>query len=384
MKIALAHKRLDLKGGTERDLYRTAEGLKNLGHEVHLFCGEYAVAAPPDTFTHSVPVLPLGRTAQLWSFATCASRFIRRHSCDIVMGFGRLLEQDIIRCGGGSHRGFLDRFGRDGGGSRRLWQKVSVYHQSVLAIEKRQFQRGRFKKILAVSEEVKRDLMEHYALSDDRIEVIYNGVDTLRFHPSRRREARSVIRERWKIPMEAPLVLFVGSGFRRKGLDRMLRAWNTPDCAPFYLLVVGDDARIGYYKAWAESVAPRRIVFTGPQKDIENYYGAADVVALPSLQEAFGNVVLEGLASGLPILLSRAVGAAELLKGSLAEGILDRAEDEREFGGKIIRLLDQGRDPAFVVEARRVSEGFSWQHHFRKLEAMLVELNGSNNIGTTT
>lgn len=43
MKIALVHKRLDLKGGTERDLFKTAEGLRDLGHEIHLFCGEFGV-----------------------------------------------------------------------------------------------------------------------------------------------------------------------------------------------------------------------------------------------------------------------------------------------------------------------------------------------------
>ena len=106
MKIALAHKRLDLKGGTERDLYRTAEGLRDLGHEVHLFCAEYGVEAPPETFSHRIPVLPLGRTARLWSLATWGPETVRRHRCDIVVGFGRMVTQDVVRSGGGTHRGF--------------------------------------------------------------------------------------------------------------------------------------------------------------------------------------------------------------------------------------------------------------------------------------
>ena len=58
MKIALVHKRLDLNGGTERDLFQTAEGLRDLGHEVHLFCSEYGVPAPRDVIVHHVPVIP--------------------------------------------------------------------------------------------------------------------------------------------------------------------------------------------------------------------------------------------------------------------------------------------------------------------------------------
>ena len=65
MKIALVHRRLDRRGGTELDFYRTAIGLRDLGHEVHLFCSEFGIDPPPGTYGHSVPIVPLGRTARL-------------------------------------------------------------------------------------------------------------------------------------------------------------------------------------------------------------------------------------------------------------------------------------------------------------------------------
>ena len=102
MKIALVHKRLDLSGGTERDLVQTAKGLRDLGHEVHLFCSEYKAAVPKEIVAHSIPVIPLGRTVRLWSFAWRAPAVIARANCDIVISFGRLLRQDILRCGGGT------------------------------------------------------------------------------------------------------------------------------------------------------------------------------------------------------------------------------------------------------------------------------------------
>src|SRR5262245_64085500 len=90
LKIALMHKRLDLKGGTERDLFKTAEGLRDLGHEVHLFCSEFGVAPPAGVRAHRVPVLPPGRTLRLWSFAWFAPRIINNAACDVVVSFGRL------------------------------------------------------------------------------------------------------------------------------------------------------------------------------------------------------------------------------------------------------------------------------------------------------
>jgi len=373
MKIALVHKRLDLNGGTERDLFQTAEGLRDRGHEVHLFCSEYGVEAPRGVVIHRVSVLPLGRTARLWSFAWFAPRMIERAGCEVVVSFGRLLRQDILRSGGGTHRGFLERLGQEGGARRRFWQRISIYHRSLLALERRQYRESGAAKIIAVSEEAKRDIVAHYSVPAEKIVVIYNGVDQNRFNPARRAEVRCSMREHWKIPLDAPLVLFVGTGFRRKGLDRVISIWQSPRLQQVFLLVVGDDTRIGRYHSWANTIAPGRILFAGRRNDVENYYAAADVVVLPAVQEAFGNVVIEGLASGLAVLVSRSVGAAEILHGRLAQGIVNQIEDPKELEEKLLMLLERSRDPVWIGEARRVAEEYSWANHFSRFEMVLRE-----------
>jgi UDP-glucose:(heptosyl)LPS alpha-1,3-glucosyltransferase len=374
VRIALAHKRLDLNGGTERDLYRTAEGLRDLGHEVHLFCSEFGVAPPPGTFSHRVPFLPFGRMARLWSLVLLTPVIIGKHPCDIVVSFGRMLRADLVRCGGGTHRGFLERFGAEAGMGRRFWQGVNLYHRSVLFLEKRQFAPGHYRKIIAVSQGVRGDIVEHYAVPAERITVLYNGVDLERFNPSSRHEWRCRIRREWGIPEQAPLVLFVGSGFRRKGLDRLLSIWGAPELRNAYLLIVGEDTRIAQYRARAHAIAGERIVFAGRQEAVERYFGAADVVALPSIQEAFGNVVLEGLASGTPVVVTCGVGAAEVLRGGLVEGIVKVADDGQELTHKIATQLKLSGVPAYREEARRTGEDYSWRSHFRELEAALMEV----------
>lgn len=374
MRIALAHKRLDLKGGTEKDLYRTAEGLRDLGHEVHLFCCEYGVAAPAGVQSHLLPVLPLGRTARLASLAILGPKCIERFQCDVVVSFGRMLRQDVLRCGGGSHRGFLQRMALSGGARRRLWQEFSPYHQSLLAIERREFCAGRYKKILAVSGEVKRDLIENYAVPENTIAVIYNGVDTERFHPANRESRGLTVRRQHAIPPTAPLVLFVGNGFQRKGLDRLMTLWDSVKMKEVYLLVVGDDARLSRYRSWAASVAPGRIAFAGRREDVENYYAAADMVALPSLQEAFGNVVLEALSSGVPVLVSATAGAAEILAGRLIKGAVAGSDDPAALANALLELLRSSSDATLRREARQLAEQYSWTRHFDKVDALLKEV----------
>ena len=373
MKIALAHKRLDNKGGTEVDFCRTASGLRDLGHEVHLFCGEFAIEPPPGTYAHRIPIAPMGRTARLWSFAKVAPRIMRPYSCDLVVSFGRMICQDVLRSGGGSHRAFLQKLAGEGGPRRRLWQALSPYHLSLLALERRQFQPGNYKRILAVSAEVKRELLATYAIPEDKITVIYNGVDDKRFHLGLRERFRAPIRKQWHIPADAPMVLFVGSGFRRKGLDRLLKAWQSPRLKDAYLVVVGDDAKRVRYQALAEERANGKVIFVGRRHDVESYYGAADLLALPAVQEAFGNVVLEAAAAGLPAVVSPVVGAAEILEGRLMEGIVSRPEDTQEMASKLQSMLERGRDGDLSAEARKLAERYSWTKHFSRLEVFLKE-----------
>jgi UDP-glucose:(heptosyl)LPS alpha-1,3-glucosyltransferase len=371
LKIALVHKRLDLNGGTERDLYLTAEGLRDLGHEVHLFCSEFWVQVPAGVIAHRVPAMPFGRTARLWSFALNGSKSAASADCDVTVGFGPILRQDVLRCGGGSHRRFLEQLGAEGGWRRRAWQRFSVYHQSVLAIERRQYNLDRFKEIIAVSGRVKDDLMRTYSIPEHRIKVIYNGVDPIRFTPNGREQARVAVRDQWGIPRAAAVVLFIGSGFRRKGLDRLLSIWQSQRLQQTWLLVVGDDAGIAHYKKLAATVGEGRIIFTGRQTEVERFYAAADLLALPAVQEAFGNVVLEALSCGLPVLVSREVGAAELLSGALVQGIVDRPENSVELEGKLVALLEHAADPELIREAITTAARFTWQNHLRELEGCL-------------
>ncbi|HKY08162.1 MAG TPA: glycosyltransferase family 4 protein [Candidatus Binatia bacterium] len=373
MKIGLVHKRLDLKGGTERDLFQTAEGLRDLGHEIHLFCSEYGVEPPHGVVAHRVPVIRFGRTLRLWSFDRSARAGVRQAGCHCVIGFGRLQRQDILRCGGGTHRGFLHELGQNGGWRRRLWQRASLYHRSLLMIEKRQYDVNGAQTIIAVSEQVKRDIIANYSVPAEKIVVVYNGVDHKRFHPGKRGEVRDQLRGYWKIPFDAPLILFVGSGFRRKGLHHLLSIWKSPRLDRAFLLVVGTDPRMARYRARAESIAPGRIIFAGRQEQIENYYAAADGLALPALQEAFGNVVIEALASGLPVVVSRAAGASEIIRGSLAAGILEEPGEAEILERKLLWLLEKSRDSGCAQEARRIAEEYSWENHFRKLEDCLLK-----------
>jgi glycosyltransferase involved in cell wall biosynthesis len=98
------------------------------------------------------------------------------------------------------------------------------------------------------------------------------------------------------------------------------------------------------------------------------------VVALPSIQEAFGNVVLEGLACGLPVVVTRGVGAAEVLRENLAQGIVNNPDAPSQLAEKITAQLRWSKEPSYRKKARKLGEDYSWRSHFHKLEAVLMEV----------
>lgn len=374
----MAHKRLDRRGGTETVFYRTAEGLRDLGHDVHLFCGEFHIPPPTGTRIHKVPYWPLGRTARLLSFAFLAPRVISRYGCDVVLSFGRMVSQDILRSGGGTHKLFLQKMGATGGLRKQLWYRLSLYHRSVLALEKHQFSNGSFKKVIAISQQVKKEIIGDYCVPAEKIAVIYNGIDLERFHPRNRKVWSTEVRRRFRIPADRPLVLFVGNGFRRKGLDLLIRAWAAPSLQDVFLLVVGSDPAMARYvrRARAQGLAGR-VIFAGRDTEVEKYYGAADLFAMPSFQEAFGHSSLEALASGLPILVSARSGSSEILEGELRKGIVQELSNPKEMQDCILSLLDPARWPARSQAARDVAERYSWKRYFAELERELSEVRGS-------
>jgi glycosyltransferase involved in cell wall biosynthesis len=82
---------------------------------------------------------------------------------------------------------------------------------------------------------------------------------------------------------------------------------------------------------------------------------------------------LEALASGLPAVVSKNVGAAEVLKGGLAEGIVVHPEDPEEIATRLLALLERNRDPSFSSSARKLGKEYSWRNHFTKLDDFLKE-----------
>jgi UDP-glucose:(heptosyl)LPS alpha-1,3-glucosyltransferase len=159
-----------------------------------------------------------------------------------------------------------------------------------------------------------------------------------------------------RVPAGASALLFVGSGFERKGLGTALEALAQIR-ADARLIVLGR-GNVDAYQAQARRLGiEERVIWLGPRPDVERWYGAADVVVLPTTYEPFGNVHLEALASGVPIVTTSAAGGAEIVNDMC--GAVVAPGDPRALAEAVERLGGRSRDDLSAA-CRTTAEPFTY------------------------
>ncbi len=283
---------------------------------------------------------------------------LKKQRFDIIQSHDKTLYQDIYRAGDGCHIEWLRQRWLRTGLAGKLSIVFNPYHWLVLSLERMIFRGHRYKKILAISDLVKKNIIENYRVPAPDIEVIYNGVDLEKFHPDNKIKYRSSIRKQHGLSESDFVVLFVGSGFERKGVKYLIQAVEALS-APVSVLIVGK----GPEEKFKNPGGRQKIVFCGPRRDIEKYYAASDVFVFPSIYEPFGNVHLEALASGLPVITTQNSGAAEIIRQGVNGFVVERPEDYRAIADKIRMLTEGNKRESMSLEARSLAEKFTFKRY---------------------
>ncbi|MCK5551979.1 MAG: glycosyltransferase, partial [Deltaproteobacteria bacterium] len=180
MRIALSIDTFSrTKGGAERYLVDLAQKLSHDGHEVHIFASRWDEIGDGLSF-HNVPVIPFPRSLRLASFAINNARSIKREQFDIALGLGNTLIADVLQPHGGVHWIWF-------------WRSLRAYEHPVLRgiklmgrllsakqwvsgfIEEVPYRRRCSPRIIAISQMVKDDIIQHYRVPPERVTLIYNG-----------------------------------------------------------------------------------------------------------------------------------------------------------------------------------------------------------------
>lgn len=351
MKIALVNHTYSLShGGLERFAVNLALSLRRAEHDVHVF-GMTASGLPSQIPVHilSIPRKPSWR--RIFSFHREAARAVRVEGFDIVFGLTRFFPMDIYRMGDGVQRHWM-RIRYPFGPWRWLNYLLNPVHLLNFLFERKILAGGGAKRIITNSRLCKEHAQSYYGVPEERIDVVYNGVDHDYFNPRRLAAFREETRRELGLGPEDTAVLHISNNWSRKGLGVTLKAIGRlgERGRRLHLLVVGRGRPAPFRKLAATLGIEDRVHFVGPTAKVECSYAAGDLLVLPTLYDPFSNVCLEAMACGLPVITTAGNGAAEIIEEGITGCVQREPKDDRELA----RIIESNcLDP---VAIRRMGE----------------------------
>src|SRR6266566_1916439 len=323
-------------------------------HSVTVYAGAFLPALRSAVKCRWLPV-PLrpavARLATLWSASAVVSR---RRPSEIVHVQGADAPVGNVVTAHFCNRtmqGLAD-------GAPKLHRRINRYVGA--AAEKYCMSKPSTRRIIAVSHQVKSEIEGEYGVDPHKTLVIPHGVDAEVFHPRHRERWRVAVRDRLGLSREEFVVLFVGADYHRKGLIPLLKAAQRVQGA-LKVLAVGVTVDASLARIVEDERLDHLARFPGHCTDIAPLYAAADCFALPTRYDPFSLATLEAMASGLPVIVSRAAGVTEILSSDRDCLILEDPNDVGLLAQHITRLMqDETLRSRLGVEARKAAERHSW------------------------
>ncbi|MDA7441029.1 glycosyltransferase family 4 protein [Candidatus Pseudothioglobus singularis] len=250
----------------------------------------------------------------------------------------------FYRAGDGVHKVFLNIEKKS---------KLNPLHPIYLYLEKICFKRAI--KIIAISQMVKDNIIKTYEIEPDKISVIYNGIELKEMNYKKSIDKLS---QEFSLNKDNRIILFVGSGYKRKGVEEFLQIISKIDNVHnIKAFVIGKEKNMSYYQNLAKELnIKKRVFFTGPREDVDDFYTISDIFLFPTHYEPFGSVILEAMNLKNVVFTTKQCGASELLNSEFVM----QSPDDISVIKKINNLLKNNDMLEMIKEQNRLrSKQFS-------------------------
>lgn len=342
MKIAFCLYKYFPYGGLQRDFMRFLEEAKSRGHSCRVYCISWQGAQPDNIDLHFVPAKALSNHRRNEIYADYVLNDLKADSVDVVFGFNKMPGLDIYYAADSCYE---DKAQNSRGSLYRLGKRYKHFS----SFEKIIFTPQAATDILLISETEKEKFIEHYKTEPQRMFMLPPGISKDRCAPDNASTVRQQFREEFKLGQDDKLLLFIGSGFIKKGLDRAIRALaSLPDNKvksegkknKTSLFVLGQD-KDAKFKRLAEKLGvAKQVVFMSGRDDVPRFLLGADALIHPALDEAAGIVLLEALVAGLPVLVTDVCGYAHHIADAHAGIVLKTPFNQTVMNTSLVEMLD--------------------------------------------
>jgi UDP-glucose:(heptosyl)LPS alpha-1,3-glucosyltransferase len=375
MKIALLLERFDRGGGgLEQWAWSLAHALADRGHSITVLA--FRAGATPRSPKIALRLLPWHRCRI--ARARVADAAVVGAGFDVSHDLGIATAADLLHPQSGSRLANERRERESWSTTRRVMMAIDPLRRRWLA-QVRQFEELRYRRnssslVVAVSRMVAEDLRAWNGVTPERIRLIPNGIDAGRYHPPLVQE-----RDRWRRGLDfegRTVFLFAAQNPRLKGLATLLDAFATarvgrPD---MLLATMGKAPDKETLRAVRRLGLGDAVVLAGRVPDPYPYYAASDVFVLPTWHDACSLTLLEACACGLPVITTRANGAAERLSDGREGRILPTPGDVAALASALVELSSPETRARMAVVAIASTARNTFAHNVEALETLYAEV----------
>jgi UDP-glucose:(heptosyl)LPS alpha-1,3-glucosyltransferase len=348
VNIAIGIVRLFASGGLQRDCLALHDILRARGHQVRLFTARCDLP-DGDRDVVLLPARGLTNHGRDLSFAR-AFRAATRRGFDLVLGCNMLLGLDVLYC--------ADRLV----GARGLpaWRRWLPRYRSRLALERACFSAESTTRGLVLSHAAAEAARVQWQTPDARLTVLPPTVSAGRIRPQLRSGVERG-RKRAELGLaESDLaLLWVAAQPKTKGLDRALAALAVTPDARLLIAGLGADERKSapYARQAARLGVAARVDWLGMREDIPELMAAADLLVHPARYDTTGQVILEAVANGLPVIATAACGFAEHVAAADAGLVLPEPFEAGDLAAALRRARPRSQRDAWSRNALQYASG---------------------------
>ncbi len=305
MKLAFCLFKYYPHGGLTRDFLRIVEVCQRHRHSIDVFTMKWD-NAPKNLNVIQIPYRGLTNHRRCASFVKNLFSIIKTDDYDAIIGFNRMPGLDICYTADLCYKYIAEQ-------QHCALYRFSNRYKTYAAFENAVFSPNSKTHIICLSEMVKQSYIKYYRTPENRFHLLSPGISKDFIATSNAEQIRSNLRQKFQIQEQQKLILLIGSNFFLKGVDRALQALAalSKDLRKNTLLWIIGKGKDYLYKWRAKRLGvSANVKFLCLQDNISEFLLAADLLIHPARFEAAGMVLLEAIASCLPVLTTDTCGFA--------------------------------------------------------------------------
>lgn len=334
-------------GGLQRDCARVAQACIAAGDEVHIITQSWQGPQILGAIVHCFPMPGWTNHRKSERFSNFLLSYIKTHHYDGVVGFDKMPGLDIYY-GAGSYR-------PKARGLKGLLRRDGVHMRLQAGV----FSAQEKTHILLLNPAQQTILQQQYGTQAQRMHLLPPGIDPGRRVARLALEKRAQLRQENGVNPDDKILLFLGTSFRNKGLDRALAALaSLPDTLKktTQLWIAGKDKLFRYQFYIKRNHLTPHIKFLGASDHVPELLMQVDLLLHPAYLELTGTVILEALVAGVPVLTTAACGFAYYVEGSNAGKVIQEPFSQAQLNTALLEMLSDDALKKYKERAFHFSE----------------------------